>query len=82
MMVLSGTQVFFADTSNTYDENDIILDKVATPVEGEENTYEIELTVKGKDITTGKKVDVVLVIDNSNSMHNTIDSRNKMMFEN
>ena len=69
MMVLSGTQGFFAEALTTYTENDIVLSKTATPVG--ENTYDIQLSVKGKDIVTGKKVDVVLVIDNSNSMHDT-----------
>ncbi|HQC70233.1 MAG TPA: S-layer homology domain-containing protein [Sedimentibacter sp.] len=65
MMILSGIQVSFADTQP---EDDITLYKKATPVEGEDNTYKIQLSVKGKDINTGKKVDVILVIDNSASM--------------
>ena len=73
MMILSGTQVFFADTLPAYDEGDIKLSKTATPVEGKENTYKIQLSVQGKDIDTSKDVDVVLVIDNSNSMHDTED---------
>lgn len=69
MMIFSGTQGFLVEAVTMYDENDIVLLKNATPVG--ENTYDIQLSVKGKDIVTGKKVDVVLVIDNSNSMHDT-----------
>ncbi|MEA5095448.1 MAG: S-layer homology domain-containing protein [Sedimentibacter saalensis] len=61
-------------------ENDIVLDKNALPTEVE-NTYEIQLSVKGKDIITGKKVDVILVVDNSNSMHDTKDKNNKSLAE-
>lgn len=68
MMILFSTQGFLAEAS-TYTENDIVLTKTATPVG--ENTYDIQLSVKGKDIVTGKKADVILVIDNSNSMHDT-----------
>ena len=68
MMILSGTQVLFAVSLPT---DEIELNKTATPVEGEENTYNIQLSVKGKDIDTGKKVDVILVIDNSASMFNS-----------
>ena len=70
-MILSGLQVSFADSPPKPPESKIILDKKATPVEGKENTYTIQLSVKGEDIVTNKMVDVVLVIDNSNSMHNT-----------
>ncbi|HQC70803.1 MAG TPA: S-layer homology domain-containing protein [Sedimentibacter sp.] len=70
MMILSGTQVLFAVTPQ-YNENDIILEKKATPVEDKDNTYKIELSVTGKDIDSGKKVDVILVIDNSASMFNS-----------
>ena len=41
MMILSGTQVLFAVTPQ-YNENDIILEKKATPVEDKDNTYKIE----------------------------------------
>ena len=65
MMILSVMQVSFAVTRP---EDDILLYKTATLDEDEENTYKIQLSVKGKDINTGKKVDVILVIDNSASM--------------
>ncbi len=78
MMILSGTQVFFAETGLPYDEDDIILYKTATPVEGKDDTYKIQLSVKGKDIDTGKKVDVILVIDNSASMF-TSEYNNKTL---
>ncbi|HQK53655.1 MAG TPA: S-layer homology domain-containing protein [Sedimentibacter sp.] len=71
MMILSGTQVLFAVTTPQYNEGDIILEKKATPVEDKDNTYKIELSVTGKDIDSGKKVDVILVIDNSASMFNS-----------
>ena len=68
MMTLSGTQVFFADTSPyNYGENDIVINKTATLIG--DNEYEIQLSVIGKDINTGKRADVILVIDNSGSMH-------------
>lgn len=67
MMVLSGTQGFFVEAS-TYGINDIVLEKNATPAD-DDNTYDIQLSVKGKEIVTGEKADVILVIDNSNSMH-------------
>ena len=69
MMVLSGMQPILAETSEEPSEKDIKLSKTATPVADEPGTYEIQLTVTGKDIVTGKKADVILVIDNSNSMH-------------
>ncbi len=49
--------------------NDIKLQKEATKVT--DNTYKVKLSVKGADIDTSKKVDVVLVIDSSGSMYNT-----------
>jgi hypothetical protein len=55
MMILSGTQVLFAVTTPQYKEDDIILEKKATPVEDKDNTYKIELSVTGKDIDSGKK---------------------------
>ena len=68
MMILSGIQMSFAVVPP---KEDIQLTKTATRVEGKENTYEIQLSVLGEYIDTGKKADVILVIDNSNSMHDT-----------
>ena len=51
MMILSGLQVSFADSPP---ESKIILGKKATPVEGKENTYTIQLSVKGEDIAKCK----------------------------
>lgn len=48
-------------------QGSIKLDKDAAAVEGKENLWEVTLGIKGKNFET--KSDVVLVIDNSNSMY-------------
>lgn len=48
-------------------EGAIQLNKEAKPVQGKDGVYEITLTVEGKNYKTNS--DVVLVIDNSNSMY-------------
>ena len=48
-------------------EGSINLIKDAQPVEDEDGVYEITLTIQGKNYKTTS--DVVLVIDNSNSMY-------------
>lgn len=50
-------------------EGSIHLDKTAAAVEGEDNLWEVTLKIEGKNYKTTS--DVVLVIDNSNSMWNT-----------
>lgn len=57
-------------------EGSINLIKDAQPVEDEDGVYEITLTIQGKNYKTTS--DVVLVIDNSNSMYyaNGVDSSN------
>ena len=49
------------------DKGSIKLDKDAAAVEGEDNLWEVTLGIQGKNFTTTS--DVVLVIDNSNSMY-------------
>lgn len=48
-------------------EGSINLSKKAQPVEGQDGLYELTLTIEGKNYSTTS--DVVLVIDNSNSMY-------------
>lgn len=48
-------------------EGSINLSKKAQPVEGQDGLYELTLTIQGKNYKTTS--DVVLVIDNSNSMY-------------
>lgn len=48
-------------------EGSINLSKKAQPVEGQDGLYELTLTIEGKNYKTNS--DVVLVIDNSNSMY-------------
>ena len=48
-------------------EGSINLSKKAQPVEGQDGLYELTLTIQGKNYSTTS--DVVLVIDNSNSMY-------------
>lgn len=48
-------------------EGAIQLNKTAKPVQGQDGVYEITLTIEGKNYKTTS--DVVLVIDNSNSMY-------------
>lgn len=57
-------------------EGSINLSKKAQPVEGQDGLYELTLTIQGKNYKTTS--DVVLVIDNSNSMYyaNGVDSSN------
>lgn len=57
-------------------EGSINLSKKAQPVEGQDGLYELTLTIQGKNYSTTS--DVVLVIDNSNSMYyaNGVDSSN------
>ncbi len=65
---LQGSMAYAEGSVPTAD--DIVLEKTATAVDGKMNTYDIQLSVTGKKIVIPKKADVILVLDNSNSMHN------------
>lgn len=68
-LALLGEAVF-ADNSEQPvwpEEGAIQLSKSAAAVEGKENTWEVTLGIQGKNYKTTS--DVVLVIDNSNSMY-------------
>lgn len=58
-------------------EGSIKLDKVAKAVEGQENLWEVTLGIQGKNYKTTS--DVVLVIDNSNSMYEENGEKNDRM---
>ncbi len=61
--------------------DDIELTKTATAVDGQDNTYEIQLSVLGENLVIPKKADVVLVLDNSNSMHDEDDGNGNSLAE-
>lgn len=78
-LALLGGAVF-ADNSEQPvwpEEGAIQLSKSAAAVEGKENTWEVTLGIQGKNYKTTS--DVVLVIDNSNSMHPSKTSKEDRM---
>ena len=72
----SGSGTAASDGPAWPNEGAINLSKTAQPVEGQDGLYELTLTIQGKNYSTTS--DVVLVIDNSNSMYyaNGVDSSN------
>ena len=60
-------------------EGSIKLDKDAKAVEGQENLWEVTLGIQGKNYSTTS--DVVLVIDNSNSMYEENGKKNDRMVQ-
>lgn len=67
-MMVSADETGTGSTEPVWpDEGSIKLDKNANAVEGAENLWEIVLSIQGKNYKTTS--DVVLVIDNSNSMY-------------
>lgn len=60
-------------------EGSIKLDKDAKAVEGQENLWEVTLGIQGKNYSTTS--DVVLVIDNSNSMYKENGKKNDRMVQ-
>lgn len=60
-------------------EGSIKLDKDAKAVEGQENLWEVTLGIQGKNYSTIS--DVVLVIDNSNSMYEENGKKNDRMVQ-
>lgn len=78
-LALLGEAVF-ADNSEQPvwpEEGAIQLSKSAAAVEGKENTWEVTLGIQGKNYKTTS--DVVLVIDNSNSMYPSETSKEDRM---
>lgn len=78
-LTLLGEAVF-ADNSEQPvwpEEGAIQLSKSAAAVEGKENTWEVTLGIQGKNYKTTS--DVVLVIDNSNSMYPSKTSKEDRM---
>lgn len=78
-LALLGEAVF-ADNSEQPvwpEEGAIQLSKSAAAVEGKENTWEVTLGIQGKNYKTTS--DVVLVIDNSNSMYPSKTSKEDRM---
>lgn len=63
----SGSGTAASDGPAWPNEGAINLSKKAQPVEGQDGIYELTLTIQGKNYSTTS--DVVLVIDNSNSMY-------------
>lgn len=63
----SGSGTAASDGPAWPNEGAINLSKTAQPVEGQDGLYELTLTIQGKNYSTTS--DVVLVIDNSNSMY-------------
>lgn len=63
----SGSGTAASDGPAWPNEGAINLSKKAQPVEGQDGLYELTLTIQGKNYSTTS--DVVLVIDNSNSMY-------------
>lgn len=63
----SGSGTAASDGPAWPNEGAINLSKTAQPVDGKDGLYEITLTIQGKNYSTTS--DVVLVIDNSNSMY-------------
>lgn len=62
-----------AEAGSTGTAGEVTVNKTAAPVEGMVNTWDITLTVTAKDPTPAppNAQDVVLVIDNSNSMYDS-----------
>ena len=60
-------------------EGSIKLDKDAKAVEGQKNLWEVTLGIQGRNYKTTS--DVVLVIDNSNSMYEENDEKNDRMVQ-
>ena len=57
------------------EDGQVRLSKTATPVAGEPNTYQVTLEVEGKGVTVPSQgADIVLVLDTSGSMGNSIGS--------
>ncbi len=80
-LALLGEAVF-ADNSEQPvwpEEGAIQLSKSAAAVEGKENTWEVTLGIQGKNYKTTS--DVVLVIDNSNSMYPSKTSKEDRMIK-
>lgn len=63
----SGSGTAASDGPTWPNEGAINLSKTAQPVDGKDGLYELTLTIEGKNYSTTS--DVVLVIDNSNSMY-------------
>ena len=67
-MMVSADETGTGSTKPVWpEEGSIKLDKNANAVEGAKNLWEIVLSIQGKNYKTTS--DVVLVIDNSNSMY-------------
>lgn len=63
----SGSGTAASDGPTWPNEGAINLSKTAQPLDGKDGLYELTLTIEGKNYSTTS--DVVLVIDNSNSMY-------------
>lgn len=65
-----GAKYYNFDGTETTSENpDITLTKTATPVEGQNDVYEVTLTATTSQKVTPKPVEVVFVLDGSGSMN-------------
>ena len=78
-LALLGEAVFADNSAQPVwpEEGAIQLSKSAAAVEGKENTWEVTLGIQGKNYKTTS--DVVLVIDNSNSMYPSKTSKEDRM---
>lgn len=78
-LALLGEAVFAGNSEQPVwpEEGAIQLSKSAAAVEGKENTWEVTLGIQGKNYKTTS--DVVLVIDNSNSMYPSETSKEDRM---
>lgn len=77
LLALVPTAVFAATA-----EPNVTVSKTATEVEGMVNAWDVELKVTAKpDTTAGSANDVVLVIDNSNSMYQKTISTGEIVWE-
>lgn len=56
-------------------QGDVRVSKTATPVDGMVNQWDINVKVEGRNVYPPPDTDVVLVIDNSNSMAARVDGR-------
>ena len=80
-LALLGEAVFAENSEQPVwpEEGAIQLSKSAAAVEGKENTWEVTLGIQGKNYKTTS--DVVLVIDNSNSMYPSKTSKEDRMIK-
>lgn len=59
------------DNTNT-SGGKVNLNKTATPINDKNNEYDLEFSVQGEAITKGKNADIILVLDKSGSMKDSI----------